>query len=112
MTNIAELRTRLLATKTQHRVRHMFGAVSVHDESETREAPINPDGQEAADAIDALLDRIEQMEGALAEACDLIESAEKDTNWISAPWMEPSAVIRLRAALTDNAGSKGRMGNG
>jgi hypothetical protein len=33
------------------------------------------------------------------QAIGLVEDAEKDTNWSSAPWHEPSAVDAMRAAL-------------
>lgn len=58
---------RLRATKTQVRTRAMFGgAVVLTDESETREVPVNPDGPEAATALEQALEALKPVDEAEA----------------------------------------------
>lgn len=58
-----DLVERLRRTKMQHRVTHGFGGlVSFNDETETREAPINPDGPEAAAKIERLTSVVAEID--------------------------------------------------
>lgn len=47
-----------------------------------------------------LRDTIRDLCGALETACSLIESAERETNWVSGDPYGDSAVVELRAILS------------
>lgn len=55
-----------------------------------------------------LRQRVVELEQALDGACGLIESAERETNWISGDPYGDSATVGLRALLSERA----KMGEG
>lgn len=51
-----------------------------------------------------LLMKAPELYAALERATELIEGAEKDTNWISTAWHEDSAAVEFRALLSKARG--------
>jgi hypothetical protein len=68
--------------------------------------------QAAAAALTSLQEMNRKLEEALKQAIHLIEDAEKDTNWSSAPWHEDSATVKLQEVLDENSPARALLSGG